>query len=131
MTIRRRKSGLDGVSAVLPVRPARLAKPGLRGTMLRLAGAAVTVLAALPFLGAPAKANLQQWTNTKAGAGNALHRQTIQPGHYLQMAGHTDIPHSDSNPHGDHTDPWGNHVDVDSHTDTAHINYTQDDESDG
>ncbi len=117
-----RKSGLDKVSAVLPVRAASLARPGL---MLRLAGAALAMLATVPFLSTPAKADLQHWANTLGGSNNALHQKTVLPGHYLQMAGHTDVAHSNSTQHGDQTDPWGTHIDTDPvHTDSAHVNTT-------
>jgi hypothetical protein len=124
-----RNSALSGLSGVLPARPVNLVSPnsGVRSSLLRCAGALLTLAAALPFLSTPAKASLQQWANTTAGSNSALHRQTTEPGKYLQFAGHTDIPHHDSNPHGDQTDPWGTHVDTDSHADGAHIDYNQDD----
>ena len=112
---------LHDLSGVLPVRPVSLAKAGLRSTLLGSAGVVVTVLAAIPFLSAPAKASIQQWV--KAGTPNAavLHEQSRDPVKYLKIAAHTNVAHSNSTTHGDQTDPWGTHIDVDGgHTDTAH-----------
>jgi hypothetical protein len=120
---------LRGLSGVLPVRPVRLTRPGLRATLLGSAGALLTLMAALPFLTAPAKASIQQWVKGGLPDGTALHERSGAPVNYLKVAGHTDVPHSNSTPHGDQTDPWGTHVNVDGdHTDSAHINTTSDDD---
>jgi hypothetical protein len=115
------------VSDVLPTRSVGLKRPGVRATVLKLAGLAATMFAALPFLTAPAKASIHHWAATTGLDGSVLQEQTRQPGQYLQLAGHTDVPHHDTNPHGDHTDPWGTHVDVADHNDSAHVDVTSDD----
>lgn len=127
MNDREERSGkvLRALSGVLPVRPASLAKPGLRATLLGSAGAVLTLIAAVPFLSAPAKAGIQQWVKGGTPGGVALHEQSAAPANYLRVASHTDVGHSDSTPHGDQTDPWGTHVDTTGdHTDSAHINTT-------
>jgi len=121
---REEKSGkaLRELSGVLPVRPARLARGGLRASLLGSAGALLTVLAALPFLTAPAKANIQHWAKGGTPDGTALHQQSGAAVKYLAATEHTDVGHSDSTPHGDQTDPWGTHIDTTGdHTDSAHI----------
>jgi len=112
------------VSHVLPARAVGLKRPTM---FWKLLGAVAAMLAAAPFLTTPAKAGLNQWANANAAKGPVLQEQTRQPGKYLQVAGHTDVPHQDSNPHGDQTDPWGNHVDVADHVDGAHMDATSDD----
>lgn len=59
--------------------------------------------------------------------------QDVAAGRYkgIPVAGHTDVPHQDSNPHGDHTDPWGNHVDVQTPVDGAPVDPTAEDNRNG
>lgn len=125
MSSREDKSGkaLRALSGVLPVRPAGLVRPGLRSSLLGSAGAVLAVLAAVPFLSASAKASIPQWVKSAAPDGIALHQQSSDPVQYLKLAKHTNVPHSNSTPHGDQTDPWGTHIDTTGdHTDTAHTN---------
>jgi hypothetical protein len=113
--------------------PAKLKSPSattLHRALWKIAGSALAVLSVLPFMSGAAKASVHP-QGLSGDSPAAL--QDIAAGKYhgIQVAGHTDVPHQDSNPHGDQTDPWGNHVDVQEHVDGAHMNTTTDDDSAG
>lgn len=114
----------------LQLRPAKLKSPAdnrLRRALLKAAGAVLAVLSVVPFMSGSAKASVLNLGLRSPDQPATL--QDIGAGKYkgIQVAGHTDVPHQDSNPHGDHTDPWGNHVDVQDHVDGAHMDATTDD----
>lgn len=131
-SVRNREPGIvaDGLERY----PAKLKSPSataLRRTFWKIAGSALAILSVLPFMSGAAKASVHP-QGLRSGD-NPAALQDIAAGKYhgIQVAGHTDVPHQDSNPHGDHTDPWGNHVDVQEHVDGAHMDATTDDNTGG
>jgi hypothetical protein len=111
--------------------PARLKSSpvvALHRAFWKMAGSALAILSVLPFMSGAAKANVHPLGLSSADNPVALQDIAAGKHHGIQVAGHTDVPHQDSNPHGDHTDPWGNHVDVQDHVDGAHMNTTTDDD---
>ena len=125
-----KKAETDMVTDGLQCYRAKLKPPangGLRRAFWKIAGSALALLTMLPFMSGTAKASVRPLGLSAADNPAALQNISAGKYHGIQVAGHTDVPHTDSNPHGDHTDPWGTHIDVSDHVDSAHVDQTSDD----